>query len=254
MTIWLVAVLVGVGVAVLSYAWRGVGAGTGIAAAVLPALLRALALALLLALLLDATAGASRPVRPLAALDASASWLRARDGAAWTDATRQARAAGSDSLLLVGDSARAAEPPYLPGDRASRVRPAVERALAAGRPLLLFTDGEIDDPESLDGLPSGSRITVLDPRANRDAGLAELQAPRAMVAGDTAEVRVSVAAGGAGAGAGSIALSLGSAAVATAALDSLPPFGERVVVMRAAVPATASGSVLRAVLSSAGDA
>src|SRR5215207_6627222 len=102
MTIWLVALVGGVLLALLSYRWRGASAGK----ILLVAILRALAFTLLIALLLDAVAGRPRPVAPIVALDVSQSWLRGGDSTAWRDARGQARAAARDSLFLVGDSIR----------------------------------------------------------------------------------------------------------------------------------------------------
>src|SRR4051812_3782783 len=120
---WLLAALAGAVAGVVQY-----GAGRS-ARSALPALLRAAAVALLLALLLDAPSGPRRAPRPFAALDASASWRRTGDAAAYARAVRELRAAGADSTFLVGDSLRPGAPPASPGDRASRVRPVVERAL-----------------------------------------------------------------------------------------------------------------------------
>jgi hypothetical protein len=65
MTTWLVALVGGVLLALLSYQWRGSTA----AKTVLVAILRALAFTLLIALLLDAAGGVARPVPPRVALD-----------------------------------------------------------------------------------------------------------------------------------------------------------------------------------------
>src|SRR5215216_2243748 len=158
MTIWLVAVVGGVLLALLSYRWRG----AAVAKTVLVALLRALAFTLLIALLLDAVAGLPRPVAPIVALDVSKSWLRGGDSSAWKEARGKARAAARDSLFLIGDSIRVAELPDRPADDATRLRPLVERALSTGRPLRLFTDGEVDDPEALATVPAGSQVVVVD--------------------------------------------------------------------------------------------
>ena len=83
MTIWLVAVVGGVFLALLSYRWRGASA----AKTLFVALLRALAFTLLIALLLDAVAGLPRPVAPIVALDVSQSWVRGGDSASWVDAS-----------------------------------------------------------------------------------------------------------------------------------------------------------------------
>src|SRR4029078_7798356 len=111
-------------------------------------ILRLGAIALLAALVLDAPSGRAKPLPAWVALDASASWQRAGDTTAWRDARRAARDANPDSLFLFGDSLRrasTADTARAPGDVASVVRPAVERALGRGHPLTIVTDGELSD-------------------------------------------------------------------------------------------------------------
>src|SRR5688500_11016768 len=157
MSSWVVAAVAALALALVLYGWREPG---GLTRRTPLIALRALALALVIAVLLDAPAGAARPVAPFVALDISASWMRGNDTAAWRAALRHARAVPHDSLYLFGDSARVADIPERPRDLASRARPAIERALAAGRPLTIVTDGELDDPAELPALPAGSRIEV----------------------------------------------------------------------------------------------
>jgi len=249
MTIWLVALVGGVFLALLSYRWRGASA----VKTALVAVLRALALTLLIALLLDAVAGLPRPVPPLVALDVSESWLRGADSTAWNTARRQARAATTDSLFLMGDSVRVGAMPERPGDAASRLRPLMERALSTGRPLRLFTDGELDDPDALSTVPAGSQVVVIDGTAGTDAAVADIQAPRAVIGNDTAEFRIQVATGRGGASAGTVALVIGDQRVASMPLQALAPFGDRTVTARARVPNVPGASLVRAVVSSAGD-
>lgn len=250
MSMWLLAALSGVVIAVVSYAGRGMS----FARVLVPAALRAIAVTLLVALLLDAVAGARRPVRPLVALDASESWMRARGDSAWLAAASAARRSGGDSLILVGDSARRAAPPDRPADRGSLVRPAVERALATGRPLELHTDGEIGDPEALEALPSGSRIVVSPATPAPDAAVSELSVPRAVVAGDTLEARVTLVASGAGTEPGSLSIRLGDTEVASATLERMPAFGERQIGVRIRAPSAPGLQLLRAVVATARDA
>jgi len=250
MTIWLAAVVGGVLLALLSYRWRGASAGK----ILLVAVLRALALALLIALLLDAVAGLPRPVAPIVALDVSESWLRGADSTAWITARRQATSAARDSLFLVGDSVRVGDAPDRPTDAASRLRPLVERALSSGSPLRLFTDGEVDDPDALASVPSGSEVVVIDAAGGPDVSVSDIQAPRAVIGNDTAEFRIEVAAGRAGAGAGSIALVLGDQRMASIPLEALAPLAERTVSARARVPNVAGATLVRAIVSAAGDA
>jgi hypothetical protein len=105
-----------------------------------PALLRTLATALVVALLLDAPAGPPRPVAPDVALDASESWLRAAQRCdRWRAALDSASALGGGRWARFGDSVRTDRSADVPADRASRLRPVVDRAAATGRPVVIIT-------------------------------------------------------------------------------------------------------------------
>jgi hypothetical protein len=218
--------------------------------------LRLLSLLLVFALLLDVTVGRGRPTAPLVALDASASWARGSDSTRWSEAVAAARAAADgDTVWLVGDSVRAATDAPRAADTRSQVTPLVERALATGRAVVLVTDGELDDPDRLSRLPSGSRIEVPPHTARPDAALRGLDAPRAIVEGDTAEVVVRLVASAAGSPAGAVRLLLDDADLAIIPFAELSAFGEREV--REVVLAPAGGReqrVLRAILTVPGDA
>ena len=251
MTAWLVAVGAGVIAGALQYA----SPAASVARRVVPALLRAGAVALLVALVRDASVGRARSVAPFAAIDNSASWLRGRKDSAWSEARRRALATGADSVFLFGDSVRpAGAAGTAPGDLGSAVRPIVDRALAAGRPLAVFTDGELDDADALSALPAGSRVDVVETPPRADVALVSIDAPRSALGGDTMEVRVGAVAGSAGSRAGTITLALAGETVATAPFDSLPPYGERSVALRVHVPARSETAVLRATLATAQDA
>ena len=248
MLIWLIALVLGPVLTVVHYRM------TGASRATLPLALRGVALTMIIALALDAPLGRAGASRPYAALDASASWLVTGDSALWMQAIQRAESVGADSLLLIGDAVRSAAPASLPTDGASRVGPLVERALGAGRAVVLVTDGRLDDPERLTELPGGSRVVLLDGVPRRDAAVVSLDGPSAIVSGDTAEYAVVVAAGGAGGGAGRVDLTLDGALFGTVPLDSLSPFAERELRVRGMVQGAAGARVLRVVLTSAGDA
>ena len=252
---WLAAAAAGLLAGVVQYGVRQ-GARAGAAGARLAALtaLRAAAVALLVALLLDAPVGRRRAPPPFAALDVSASWLRGGDTAAYANAVRQLRATGADSTFLTGDSVRAGAPPRSPSDLASRVRPVVERALAAGRSLVLVTDGEVDDPAALAELPAGSQVRVVAPALRPDVAVMGLEAPRAVVRGDTVEVRLSHDAGPRGAAAGTVAISIAGRELATVPFDSMAPWAEREVAARLPVAVADGTTLLGALVSSPGDA
>ena len=157
MIAWLLSLLAAAVLAWWSY--RAPAAGERSRAARLAAL-RALAWLIMLALLFDAPAGPRRAVPPIAALNASASWMRGGDSTLWRRAINTARASSSE-LLLWGDSARTGAAPGVPRDAATRALPLTERALAVGRPLVLITNGELDDPNALASLPAGSRVEII---------------------------------------------------------------------------------------------
>jgi len=251
MSPWLLAILAGLIVALIQYGPRELRN----ASSLITAALRAGAVALVTALLLDAPAGRSKPVPAWVALDASLSMTRG-DTTLWRAARDSARRAGADSIFLFGESVRRADTTSQPHDQATVLRPMVERALGAGHPLIVVTDGEIDDPDAAQVLPPGSRMIVLAHPARRDAAVASIEAPRAVVSGDTAEIRVGIAAGSLGSRPGMLALSLEGEPIAQQAFDSLPAFGERVLAMKVKLESKGAGGpeVLRAVATAAEDA
>ncbi len=216
------------------------------------AALRAVSWIIVLALLFDAPAGARRAVPPIAALNASESWLRGGDSALWRRATDAARAASSE-LLLWGDSARTAAAPPIPRDAGTRAMPLAERALAVGRPLVLITDGELNDPAALSSLPAGSRVEVLAHPPAINAAVISLNAPRAVVANDTLEARVTVRAGQLAVRSATLSLVAGSDVIATMPLDSLAAGVERTYTMRGRIAGAVRSVPLAAVVRVAGD-
>ena len=247
MLTWLFALVAGATAAVWTYGGRPTSRGAIVAMG-----LRALAVAGIVALLLDAVAGVRRPPRPIVAVDVSRSWLRGGDASRFSLALDSARRAGGE-LVAFGDSARPYDGKAPPSDRTSNVRPAVERAQAAGRPLDVVTDGEIDDPESLSDLASGSRITLLEAPPVTDVAVSDIRVPRSAVAGDTLEAEVSLVAAGSGAPAGHLDVDIDGTRLTSVAVDSLGPFGERVVRARLHLPASGGSLVLRAIVSAPGD-
>src|SRR5689334_5506565 len=253
MSPWILAALAGLAFAFLQYAGRDLRIG---ARAMLPAVLRAIAITLLAALLLDAPVGRRKPLATWVALDASASWRRGGDTSAWRNAWRDVRAARPESLFLFGDSLRAlrgTDSLTTPGDLASMARPAVERALGRGHPLVVVTDGEVADPEALNDLPAGSRVVVEPRTLTLDLAVATLELPRAIVSGDTIEVRVGLVAGGRGAAPGTVSLTVGDVSVATAPVDSLGAYAERTLTVRARVDGREGPTFVRAIAHSPGD-
>ena len=248
MSPWLLAILAGIVVALVQYGGRDLRSGPNLASA----LLRVMAVAIVVALILDAAAAPAKPVPPWAALDASLSMARG-DSTLWKAALDTARHSGADSILIFGDSARRGDSATAPHDLSSSLRPAVERALGAGHPLVVVTDGELDDPEAARSLPNGSRMVVLAHPATRDVGVSAIDVPRAVVAGDTVEARVTVIAGGAGERGATLTLSLDGKTLGTAPIDTLGAYGERAVSMKVRIDGPPGPGVLRAFVSAAGD-
>lgn len=254
MLAWLVAVGVGAALALLGYAGRVAGRRAPLAIAA--AACRGIAATLVVALLLDTPIGSARPPRPLVALDASLSWDRGGDRARFDDAATGATRQADDSLLVIGDSLRVVRPsarPALPADLASRVAPAVDRAIASGRPLSLHTDGVLEDPSVLRRLPVGSEARVPPARPLVDAAPVSLEAPRAAVGGDTVEVVVRVAAGNAPVTGGTVRATLDSTQLDSAELQPIAEWGEQVVRMRLPLPTRDGVALLGVVVQAEGD-
>lgn len=245
---WLIAFVVGA-----AFAWGQYRLG-GALHARRPLVLRGVAVAAVAALFLDAPVRWSRAPRPYVALDASMSWLAAGDSTLWARARAAADSVSGDSTLLVGDSVRAGRIPDTPGDAASRMGPLVERALGAGRAVVLVTDGRVEDPERLEELPGGSSVIALDGGARRDVAVAALTVPPAAVTGDTVDVVAVLAAGSGGAPASRVKLTLDGATVSAQAVDSMAPYVEREVRWRIGVGPRAGPRLVRAVVAAPGDA
>jgi hypothetical protein len=247
---WTIAAIAGLVIAVVLYGWREPRRVVRDAPLVV---LRAIAITLVLALIMDAPAAARRRQPALVALDASRSWIRGGDSALWRQASEQARALSSDSVLLFGDSVRRGKIPTSPSDAATRARPLAERALGAGRPLVLITDGELDDPSALRAFPSGSRIDVLAHQATRDLAVVAFDAPRAAVSGDTLDVKVTLRNGALPAPAGTLAITAAGRVLATDSLAPFKPGDERVETVRVPFTAPPGPTVLAAVATVDGD-
>lgn len=249
MSAWVIAFVAGALVAAVQYGrarapspWRRAGLGA----------LRLLGVGGTVALLLNAPIGGGRTGPPLVFLDASHSMARG-DTALWRHAWDSAAALGSDSLWAFGDTVEPVRRATPPAANGSRVRPAVERAMASGRPAVVITDGELQDSSALDGLVDGSRIVVIPRRPHRDLAAVSLEAPRAAVQGDSVALRITIAAGSEGAAAGSLVLLLNDEVLGRWPVDAMSPWSERQVDLHVLAGAGQGPALLRAVVSSAGD-
>ena len=247
MIAWLIALLAGALAAVVQYG-RALLAPRTLSLA----LLRAVAAALIVALLLDAPAGRATTLVPDVALDASESWLRASDTTAWKAAVDSAARVGG-TVHRFGDSLRIDATRNPPTDHASRIRGVVDAATGSGRPVVIVTDGEIDEPELLPGLPRGSRTIVIPKREGADAAVSLLDAPRALLAGDTVTTRITLVGGASGSAAARVELRLDDVLLDSTNTPVLAPFAERVVQLRGVAAGAERGALLRAIVRAPGD-
>ena len=253
MSPWLLAVGAGAVFALLQYGWRRTYQGP---LWVTAAVFRWVAAALVVALLLDAPAGPAQPMRNWAALDVSQSMVR-EDSALWLAALDSVRAARPESTLWFGDSARAASAvrvrTSVPIDTKTELRPLMDRAVAAGHPIVIVTDGELSDPDAASMLPSGSRVVVLPRSPLGDAAVMSAEVPRAFVTGDTITAQVTVGAGSAGAGSGYVVIRVDGRDAGRVALDALPPFGTRRIEIRAPMTGPPGPALVQVVVATRSD-
>jgi hypothetical protein len=248
---WALALLVGLLVAWLAYPARGVRGLTLLLAA-----LRCLAVVALFALILDLPIGAASAPPPLVAFDASTSWMRSGDTGALRTARDSARtiAGGDAGVLLFGDSARDGTLADAPGDAASRVEPLIQRSVAAGRRVVIVTDGALDDPESLQQSVAGSRIVVVPTAARADRAIADITSPSEAQVGDTIALQARITSDGASPVATTLRWMLGTSVLADVSVPPLTANGEAVIESRVVIPPGDSLAVLTAALVSGADA
>lgn len=160
------------------------------------ALLRAVAWGLVAALLLNPAVRRLGAPRPTVLLDASLSMSDPLPGGEgrWQAALDSARRFEGARLITFGEEPR----PYVEGMRpaatASRLLPALREAAARGGPVVVVTDGAIDDAGAVPtDLLRRARVIVVPGPDVRDAGVAGFDLPAALRGGDTARVAVDVA-------------------------------------------------------------
>lgn len=264
---WFIAIAIGLVAAWLAYGRRGRGGVNSPSRMTwLLAALRAAAVAVVAALLLGAPRGQETPRAPLVAVDVSASWRRAvGDESTFVQGWRRLvndsalrTVAGDADLVLVGDSLRESTVDearrVLPADRASRVRPAVDRAASLGRSLMLVTDGEIDDVDALAEAPPGSRVVRLPGAPRRDVAVADLQVPLSVTGGDTVTASVTLTAGAIAADNGTLHLRVDGVEAATATIPPLAPFASTRLTVPFAVTRGDRVALVQAVVEMASDA
>lgn len=161
--------------------------------AIVPAAARTIAWAALGLLLLNV--GCPRPPiarRPLVLLDASLSMVAA--GGRWDDARALARRLGD--VRTFGDERPGAD--SLPSRGRSLLTPALSAASASDRPVIVVTDGEIEDAADAPAdLLARAGVRVLARRALPDLAITDVAGPSRVTAGDTIRLAAEVRAFGA---------------------------------------------------------
>jgi hypothetical protein len=204
----------------------------------LPAALRALGWGSLALLLVNASCPAGPAgARPIVLLDGSLSMGAAAGGGRWGEARALARGLGETRTIGGGPG------DTVPTGGESRLAPAVRAAAATGRPVILITDGEVDDAETILADPFVPEIRVLPRPAAADLALTRVDGPRRLAAGDTLRLTLELAAWGAAAVPGRrVALQVRDGtrlwARGAAELDS---GGRARVILQAPVPAVSAG-------------
>ena len=120
------------------------------------------------------------PLRPLVLLDGSLSM--GAPGGRWTEARDSARRAGE--VRLFGDEVAIAD--TIPSRGRSLLGPALTAAAASERPVVVMTDGEIEDAGDLPPDLLGRATVQLFPRAPEgDLALTAVSGPGRVTAGDS---------------------------------------------------------------------
>lgn len=130
-------------------------------------------------------------VRPLVLLDGSLSMTGA--GGRWAEA--RAAAIRSGDVRIFGDDRVIAD--SLPARGRSLLAPALAAASAAGRPVVIVSDGEIEDARDLPpDLLARATVRVLARPVVRDVAITEVAGPARVTAGDTLSLEIELRSSG----------------------------------------------------------
>ncbi len=192
---------------------------------------------------------ADRSGRPLVLLDGSLSM--SAPGGQWRAARDTAARLGD--VRVFGDAEAGSD--TAPTRGRSLLRPALSAAAASGRPVVVVSDGEIEDAGELPAdLLARTAVRVFERTATRDLAITGIVAPARIAAGDSIVVDAELrAAGGARADSVTVSLEAGHARLArrTAALGSA---GSARVRLRAGSTGIAPGQHVLRVALTPGDA
>lgn len=180
----------------LTYGWLESSAGAGFAATLrrnlVPFLGRAVAWAALGVLLADLSCAVRRnPGQPVVLLDASLSL--AADSGRWKEARDSAARWGE--IRLFGDERGTAD--STPSRGRSRLSAALEAAAASARPVIVVSDGEIEDRSDIPGdLLGRTSVRLFPRRPGMDLAVTSVTAPPRVTAGDSVPLEINVRAYG----------------------------------------------------------
>lgn len=134
---------------------------------------------------------AGAPLRPLVLLDASLSMTAA--GGRWAEA-RDSSAAWGD-VRHFGDER--SSPDSAPSRGRSLLAPALVAASASDRPLIVVTDGEIEDPREIPpDLLARSTVRIFERTPHLDLAITRVSGPGRVSSGDSIPLEVEVEAAG----------------------------------------------------------
>jgi hypothetical protein len=128
---------------------------------------------------------AGRPQRPLVLLDGSISM--AAPGGRWTEARDSARRLGD--VALFGDEGTTTD--TTPSRGRSLLRPALTAAAASDRPVIVVTDGELEDARDLPPeLLGRATVRTMARQPRPDVALTAVAGPARVTAGDSIVLQV----------------------------------------------------------------
>jgi len=159
----------------------------------LPATCRAAGWSVIALLLVNASCPSVTPgAEPLVLLDASLSMGAA--GGRWSEALAMARSAGE--MRLVG----ARDGDSIPSGGRSLLAPAISGAGSAGRPVIVITDGEVEDADAIaPGLQALTTVRVLERKPVNDVAIVRVEGTSRVTPTDSLRLSLEVESFGAAA-------------------------------------------------------
>ena len=215
----------------------------------LPAACRAAGWSVIALLLVNASCPSVTPgAKPLVLLDASLSMGAA--GGRWSEALAMGRSAGEMRLVGVvgGDS--------IPSGGRSLLAPAIAGAGSAGRPVIVITDGELEDADAIPrDLLASTTVRVLERKPVDDVAIVRVEGTARLTPADSLRLSVEVQSFGAAAARTLRVAAREADRVWLRGTVQLDAAGRGRAMLAGPVPPVAPGAhVLRVALEQAGDA